>query len=145
MPAVGEVWLHPSFYHAPDGKPLPKYLAILAVRPDGDLVFKLLTSQAHQRPQDPSCDKDGVHPGYYLGVPMPTGVLNRPTWLDLRETEDFDAKDFHDMVTAKYLTLVHVLPPQILCPALACAAYAPDTTGRQSKSIMTSRALLRCT
>ncbi|WP_139174719.1 hypothetical protein [Janthinobacterium lividum] len=143
MPALGEVWKHSHFYRdANTGEMLPKYLLILAVRPDGDLVYRLLTSQAHQRPHAPACDKDGVHPGYYLGTPMPMGVLCKPTWLDLREIEDFDARDFALLTKQNVLTLVHTFHKSILYPALECAAYAPDTTPRQSKYIMTARGTL---
>lgn len=145
MPILGEVWRHARFYtNASTGEMLPKYFLILAVRPDGDVVYRLLTSQAHQRPQAPACDKDGVHPGYFLGIPMPAGLLCKPTWLDLRETEDFDAQDFAALAQKNIVTLICSLPKQTLCPALECAAYAPDTTPRQTRSMMNSRATLIC-
>src|SRR5471030_2826969 len=104
---MGDVWKHSQFYKdATTGELLPKYLLILAVRPDGDLVYRLLTSQAHQRPQAPACDKDGIHPGYFLGTPTPAGALCKPTWLDLREIEDFDARDFEALTKKNILTLI---------------------------------------
>lgn len=50
MPAVGEIWRHAQFYPDPDtGELLPKFLLVLAVRGDGDVVYRLLTSRAHGR------------------------------------------------------------------------------------------------
>jgi hypothetical protein len=95
---IGDVWRHSDYYKDKDtGKPLPKYLLVLSVRTDGDIVYRLLTSRQNSRPTDPVCYHGTPYPGYYLGIPMPSGLLNSETWLDLRElSEDFDSLDFEN-------------------------------------------------
>ena len=146
MPAVGEVWKHLDFYtDGETGEPLPKYLLILAIRPDGDIVHRLLTSRPYNRLEDPACSHDEDRPGYYFGVLQPLGELRKKTWLDLRElSDDYDKRDFDTFTKNAVLTLVHAIPVASLCPALSCAAYAPDTTRKQKDYIMNARAALKC-
>lgn len=147
MPAVGEVWEHAGFYtDKATGAPLTKHLLVLAIRPDGDIVFRLLTSQVYNRPTNPACIQDGDRPGYFLAIPQPGGKLWKDTWLDLREMEDdFDSLIFERRVQQQQLGLVHKFSDQVMCSALACAAYADDTTKKQKQHIMDARALLNCT
>jgi hypothetical protein len=146
MPASGEVWSHPNFYvDGATGESLTKYLLVLAVRPDGDIVYRLLTSRDYNRVIAPACVQSGDRPGYYLGVPQPGGTLKRPTWLDLREVEsDYDSADFKRLSQTGVLRMIHAVPLELLCPALSCAAYAQDTTKAQKGHIMQSRASLGC-
>lgn len=145
MPSVGEVWSHKDFYtDGSTGELLTKFLLVLAIRPDGDIVYRLLTSREYNRTRAPACLHDGDRPGFYLGIPQPAGMLNKDTWLDLREEEDFDAKKFSDFTAAGILQQVHVIDAAHLCPALACAAYAQDTTKSQKNHIMAAREALRC-
>lgn len=146
MPSVGEVWKHLDFYtDGETGELLPKYLLILAIRPDGDIVHRLLTSRFYNRSDKLACDHNGDRPGYFLGVLQPAGDLNKKTWLDLRElSEDYDALQFAKLSNGLILTHVHTILPEVLCPALSCAAYAPDTTRRQKDYIMNARATLGC-
>jgi hypothetical protein len=146
VPAVGEVWKHLDFYtNGETGELLPKYLLILAIRPDGDIVHRLLTSRPYNRVEDPACSHDEDRPGYFLGVLQPAGELGKKTWLDLRElSEDYDKREFDQCIKNTILTRVHTIPVDILCPALGCAAYAPDTTRKQKDYIMNARAVLGC-
>lgn len=146
MPAVGEVWKHLDFYtDGETGELLPKYLLILAIRPDGDIVHRLLTSRPYNRVEDPACSHDEDRPGYFLGVLQPAGELGKKTWLDLRElSEDYDKREFDKCIKNTILTCVHSIPVDILCLALGCAAYAPDTTRKQKDYIMNARAVLGC-
>lgn len=144
---VGEVWRHACFYqNAESGEFLPKYMVVLAIRNDGDVIFRLLTSQSGQRQAHPSCYHGAPYPYYYLGIITPNGPhLNRETWLDLREQEeDFDARDFEKLVANGTLTLVHQFSHEVVCPLLACAAHAPDTTARQARLITNVRAAINC-
>jgi len=145
MPTVGDVWSHKDFYvDSATGEFLTKYLLVLAVRPDGDIVYRLLTSREYNRTKAPTCHHEGDRPGFYLSIPQPTGLLNKETWLDLREEEDFDAKKFSDFAAASILQQVHMISIEQLCPALRCAAYAQDTTRSQKNHIMAARAALSC-
>ena len=72
-------------------------------------------------------------------------LLHLDTWLDLREFEDdYDAWEFSTDVGVGALTIVHNFPLHLLCAALACAAYAPDTLKRQKNSIMDAQQALGC-
>ena len=146
MPAVGEIWRHAHFYPDPDtGELLPKFLLVLAVRGDGDVVYRLLTSRAHGRPTIPPCNHNPPYPSFFLGVITPGGQLPLDTWLDLREVEDdYDALEFAEDAGKGVLTFVDNLPLHVLCAALACAAYAPDTLKRQKNSIMDAKQALGC-
>lgn len=146
MPVVGEVWAHRNFYtDGETGELLTKYLLVLAVRADGDIIYRLLTSRAYNRVPEPTCVQSGDRPGYFLSVPQPTGQLNRPTWLDLREIEDdYDAAVFDRLKNDETLQQIHAIPPAELCHALLCAAYAQDTTRAQKNHIMNARAAMGC-
>jgi hypothetical protein len=118
---------------------------VLAVRADGDIVYRLLTSREYHRVREPACVQSGDRPGYFMGIPQPVGALNRATWLDLREVEDdYDSVEFRKLEKASVLEKVHTVPLDVLCPALSCAAYAQDTTRAQKNCIMQSRASLGC-
>lgn len=92
MPNPGEIWLDREYY--PDsetGEFLSKFLLILGVRADGDVVYKLLTSRAHGRPQEPVCYHGDPYPGYFLGI-LDCPQLPLDTWVDLRESEEYDRR-----------------------------------------------------
>jgi hypothetical protein len=146
VPAVGEVWKHRDFYTDRDtGELLPKYLLVLAIRPDGDVVHRLLTSRPYNRVEDSACSHDDDRPGYFLGVLQPGGDLRLKTWLDLRElSDDYDKRDFDNFVASAKLTHAHTIPPEIMCLAMNCAARAPDTTRNQKDHIMRARDSLGC-
>lgn len=145
MVAVGEVWKHVDFYTDSDtAELLPKYLLILAVHANKDITYRLLTSRPYNRVAVPACDHNEDRPGYYIGVPQPNPPLNKETWVDLRETDDFDALDFQKKVDNSVLTRVYNLDPAILCPTMSCAAYAQDTTKAQKNHIMQARQALGC-
>lgn len=145
MPAVGEVWKHEDFYTDPHtSRSMPKYLLVLAVHPNQDITYRLLTSRQLERLKIPACMQNGARPGFHLGIPQPLPPLNLETWLDLREAEDFDAIEFQKRVNDGVLTHVLNLHSNILCPALHCAAYAQDTTKAQKNQIMAARQKLGC-
>lgn len=146
MPTPGDVWSHASFYrHDETNEPLRKFLLILALRADGDVVYRLLTSRQHGRPTNPTCFHGAPYPGFYLGVPMVGGLIGCETWLDLREMEDdFDAVHFRQLAVAGVLTLVHTMLGREFCSSLSCAANAQDTTKRQRNAILDARQSLNC-
>lgn len=149
MPAVGEIWRHADFYTDREtSKLLPKYLVVLAVHANKDITYRLLTSQPYNRVTAPACDQDEDRPGYYIGVPnpvpQPDPPMTKQTWIDLRETEDFDARDFQAKVNDGILTFIYNLDPAILCPAMQCAAYAQDTTRAQKDHIIAAKQKLGC-
>ena len=80
-----------------------------------------------------------------LDFPPYPGELGKKTWVDLRElSEDYDKREFDKCIKNTILTCVHSIPVDILCLALGCAAYAPDTTRKQKDYIMNARAVLGC-
>ena len=47
----GQIYRHDRFYKNENGEWQTKYLLVLTGSPDGDVVFRLLTSRAHGRPE----------------------------------------------------------------------------------------------
>lgn len=141
--APGQIYRHNCFYRDPsDDQWRPKYLLVLTGTPDGDVIFRLLTSRAHGRPERPPCYQGNPYPGFYLGY-LGDG-LTAKSWLDLRRQDDYDGRSFKAALTARDLSLVVTLPREILCQALDCAASADDTTRQQERLIRDRRAALRC-
>ena len=145
MPNIGEVWKHTAFYtDVNTGEELPKYLLILGFDSSRDVVYKLLTSRSGTRSQNPSCYHGDPYPGYYMGILLPTGSLCKETWLDLRESENFDSYDFEALISSSTLSHVHTIPSDVLCPLLSCAAESSDVSRRQKDIIYASRSELSC-
>jgi hypothetical protein len=118
---------------------MSKYLAVLAAAPGGDIVFRLLTSQPHGRPQNPRCHHGDAYPSFYLGVLG--GPLGKDSWLDLRGSEDYDGRQFGDDQATGTLTRVAQIPEVLLRASMECTAAAPDTTVAQEKAIRDQLAL----
>jgi len=140
--APGQIYRHDHFYRDAAGQWQTKYLLVLTGTPDGDVVFRLLTSQAHGRPEQPPCYHGNPYPSFYLG--HLGGVLTAKSWIDLRRQDDYDGISFNADLTARDLSLVATLPPETLCQALDCAASADDTTRQQERLIRDQRAALHC-
>lgn len=130
---IGCVYHHRDFYAASDtGELRSKYLLILALPPGDDVIFRMLTSRhAHARPH--GCHHGAPYPGYGLGILG--GELSRPTWVDLREQDDYDIDVFGGKLRRGVIREVLQLEPPLLRGALVCAAAANDTTNRQSRHI----------
>jgi hypothetical protein len=143
-PALGEVWRWADFYNdRQTGEPLTKYVAVLAFTQGGDIVARLLTSQESLRSRA-GCSHDPIRPGYYLGVLDPNGRLHEQSWVDLRELEDVDPRDWDGLVRAGKLAHELNLTPAVLCEVLQCAIGAPDTTRQQQVAMYASRTQLQC-
>jgi hypothetical protein len=139
MPRVGDIWLDTDFFG--DGTKR-KFLLVLAIAPDGDVVHRLLTSKPKGRPEDSHCYHGNPFCGFYMGVIG--GPLTRPSWLDLDDRDDLDDHVFARWVATGKLQYVMQLGQPLLCEALRCFAGAPDTSGRQRNKALDSIALLRC-
>lgn len=138
----GEIYRHDGFYAAPQSGELePKYVLVLAVMRGGDIVYRLLTSRQHGRPEVPPCFHGDPYPGFYLGVPG--GPLGSKTWLDLRRQGDYDGDSFAMRLGEGRITYVLRLPNPLLCDALECAAAADDTTHAQERAMRDGLAALR--
>jgi hypothetical protein len=135
---VGSICRHDAFYaDSETGELLGKYLIILALPPGGDVVFRLLTSRhAHIRP--PGCHHGAPYPGFALGVPG--GELSRPSWVDLREQDDYDSDVLVGRMSKGFIRSVLQLDPRLLRDLLACAAAADDTTRQQARHILDAMA-----
>ena len=140
--APGQIYRHDHFYRNAAGQWQTKYLLVLTGTLDVDVVFRLLTSRAHGRPEQPPCYHGNPYPSFYLGYLG--GVLTTKSWLDLRRQDDYDGIAFTTDLTAGDLLLVATLPLETLCPALDCAASADDTTRQQERLIRDQRAALHC-
>ena len=93
---VGRIYDHAAFYgDSFSGELLGKYLVILALPKAGDVVFRVLTSR-HAPLRPSGCHHGTPYPGFSLGVPG--GVLTRPTWVDLREQDDYDSNVFQGRI-----------------------------------------------
>lgn len=142
MPAPGSVYLHNRFYRDSAGNWRTKYLLILTTTPDGDLIFRLLTSRQYGRPKAPPCYHDDPYPGFYLG--RLGGPLTSDSWLDLRAQDDYDRVEFNRSLEAGDLALVMELDADDLCRALECTASADDTTRQQERCMRNQRGALNC-
>jgi hypothetical protein len=136
----GQIYRHPRYYHDATGWHT-KYLLVLAANTD-NVVYRLLTSRAHARPEIPPCYHGDPYPGFYLG--LIGGSLSTKSWLDLRRQDDYDRRQFSTDVAAGLLTPEASLSLQQICAALDCAANADDTTRQQTGQMRDQRALLGC-
>lgn len=133
MITVGGIYYHAAYYADPDtGELLGKYLLVLALPAGDDIVFRVLTSRhAHLRPS--GCHHGDPYPGYSLGTPG--GELSKPTWVDLRPQDDYDADVFLGRLKKGTIRLVAQLDTVQLRAAMACAAAADDTSHHQARCI----------
>lgn len=139
---AGEIWVHHRFYLDNEtGEWKPKFLLILANR-GGDITYRLLTSRRNSRPSFPPCFHGDPYPGFFIGVVG--GPLNKDSWVDLRECEDFDAQEFDRKVKASLVERVLNLDKATLCDILLCTANAQDTTRRQQNHLYAVRELNGC-
>lgn len=136
----GQIFRHPRYYRDDSGWQT-KYLLVLTGTLDG-VVYRLLTSRAHGRPEQPPCYHGNPYPGFYLGIIG--GALGAKSWLDLRQQDDYDYQTFTAHITEGSLTLEATLDQAQLCTALDCAANADDTTRQQSRRMRDERARLGC-
>jgi hypothetical protein len=145
MVEIGQVWRHATYYMDREtGEQLAKFLLVLGFSKSNDIIYKLLTSRIDHRPILPVCFHGDPRPGFYMGIPQTVGTLSKETWLDLRESEDFDHYDFRTLAGQGILTQACELPKSQLCELLECAANAPDTLRSQRDGMMNSRAELNC-
>jgi len=137
----GQIYRHNRFYRDSVGQWQTKYLVVLTGTPDGDVIFRLLTSRANGRPEKPPCYHGYPYPSFYLGYLG--GELTAKSWLDLRRQNDYDGVSFAADLTVRDLSWVANLAKDILCQALDCAANADDTTRQQERLIRDQHAALR--
>ncbi|CAE6971636.1 hypothetical protein R69608_07649 [Paraburkholderia nemoris] len=142
MPSAGDIWLEPCHYQDDDGIWHPKYLLILAFTRGGDIVYRVLTSRSNGRPKRPACYQGDPYASFYLGVLG--GPLCKDSWVDLQYADDYDGRSFTKAQSAGALKLVASLTPAILCPVLACAIGAADTTKAQWIAMSNERQRLNC-
>jgi hypothetical protein len=144
MARVGEIWFDRTYYRDEASRSWKgKYFMIVGLD-KSYVTIKLLTSQPNGRPQTPACYRDKTYPAYYMGILQPGGRLQLPTWLDLRESDDIDDRDFASDERQKKIVFVMDVPDVILCPALLCAAKSDDVTRAQERRIMDARSARRC-
>jgi hypothetical protein len=136
----GQIFRHTHYYQDASGWHT-KYLLVLASDAD-NVVYRLLTSRAHARPEVPPCYHGDPYPGFYLG--LLGGLLSAKSWLDLRRQDDYDHRQFVADHAAGWLTQETALPQPLLCQALDCAANADDTSNQQTRQMRDQRAALNC-
>lgn len=133
---VGDILRDEAFYaDQGTGELRPKFLLVLAPTPGGDVVWRLLTSRQHGRPEQPPCYHGSPYPGFYLGVIDPSCGLGGKSWLDLRALSDADGVALARGMAARRVRRVTTLARERLRPALECAAAADDTTRAQEQAI----------
>ncbi len=137
---VGCIYHHDAFYADRDtGALLGKYLVILALPHAADVVFRVLTSR-HASLRRPGCYHGAPYPGFALGVPG--GELTRPTWVDLREQDDYDRDVFRGRMGKGFIRSVLQLDANPVRDLLDCAAGADDVTPMQERHIRNAKAAL---
>lgn len=130
---AGDIYRDTRFYVDPNGELKPKFLLVLAVPGNGEIIARLLTSRSHGRPEDPPCFHGMPYGGYFLGIPG--NSLTLKTWVDLRSLPDLDATDFRTGVSNGSIIRAATLAIPLLCDVLACVAAADDTTKQQERYI----------
>ena len=135
----GEIHRHAQYYTAADGKPMPKYFVVLAKRPDGDIVLRLLTSKP--RPHAPSCNHGPPYPSYFLGVLG--GRLVAESSVDLRACDDMEGDLAALQARKGIITSIMRLSTVTFCAILECAAGSGDATATQEKTMRDLLATLR--
>ena len=138
----GQIYRHSRFYRNSAGFWQTKYLLVLAGTPGDDVIFRLLTSRAHGRPESPPCYHGDPYPGFYLGVLG--GPLTTKSWLDLRGQDDYEGSAFATDCARGILKSVSSLLLAVLCQAMDCAANADDTTTQQERLLRDQRGRLNC-
>lgn len=142
-PVPGDIFVRHDFCLDEQGNPKRKYLLVLASAPGGDVIFRLLTSRAHGRPQAPVCFHGNPVSGFFLGVIG--DPLNTHSWLCFRQQDDYDSRDFIDDQESELLEHVTSLPQNVLCPILACVAGDQDSLTRQQyRAVQNYRAHISC-
>jgi len=142
MPLPAEVYRHDRYYRNEQQEWEAKYLVILAFTPGRDVIHRTLTSRRNGRPEAPPCYHGDPYPGYFLGIPGDS--VTRPTWVDLRATDDYDSNDFDAAMANGTLQLTMTLPLPMICAVLSCAANAEDTTWQQHQALLDQKAQLNC-
>jgi hypothetical protein len=133
--ASGTILRHPRYYlERESGQLRPKFMVALAVTPGGDIVFRVLTSRAHGRPENPPCSHGAPYPSFYLGF-IGGAHLTAKSWLDLRRSDDYDGDALQRELATGDLARVGQLDRATLQAAMDCAAAAPDTTIAQERAI----------
>lgn len=139
----GQIYRHNRFYRDPDAQTWQsKYLLLLSDTAGGDIIFRLLTSRAHGRPESPRCYHGDPYPSFYLG--HLGGELGAKSWLDLRKQDDYDGQMFAKAIAGSMLVYIMTLSKADLCLALDCAARADDTTRQQEQQMLNQRVALNC-
>lgn len=107
-----------------------------------NIVYRLLTSRAHARPETPPCYHGDPYPSFYFG--LIGASLTAKSWLDLRRQDDYDARSFAQAIATGRLAMQIAVPPAQLCAVLDCAANADDTSRQQTRQMLDTRARLGC-
>lgn len=143
-PLPAQVWRDDCYYlDLETGECQPKYVLVLVVGDDGDLVTSVFTSKAHGLTEDPACCHGPPRSGYFVGAPG--GVLTRPTWVEFSSVQDVDARDFRLWQAQGRVNLLpRLLPPELFCGVLRCLLGSDDVTGRQARAIGDLAATLAC-
>jgi hypothetical protein len=136
----GQIYRHIKYYEDATGWQT-KFLLVLSADTD-NVIYRLLTSRAHGRPENPPCYHGDPYPGFYLGVVG--GPLSAKSWLDLRRQDDYDYRQFVSDLIAGTLVREEALSLPLLCQALDCAANAEDTSMQQTRQMRDQRAALNC-
>lgn len=121
-----------QFYEDEQGNWLPKFALVLAFcQRSHDIVWRLLTSRQHGRPEAPCCYHGDPVPGYFLGIIDPDGPLAERSWLDLRQLDDCDFAEAIEDLRSGRITHICKLPDDVFKLAASCAAAADDTSTGQ--------------
>lgn len=143
-PVPGQIWRDDCYYlQADTGECRSKYVLVLALAKDGDLITAVFTSKSNGLPELPLCFMGPPRAGFFVGAPG--GVLTRPTWVDFSSLQDLDRQDFSTLQKQGRLHLIpKSLPPNLLCGVLRCILGFEDLTGRQGRIIADLAASLAC-
>lgn len=140
----GQIWRDDCYYlDSTTGECRPKYVLILAIAQDGDLLAAAFTSKSHGLSESPQCSIGPPRAGYFVG--QPGGVLVRPTWLDFSSVQDVDAPDFRRWRQQNRINLLpRPLPRALFCGVLRCLLGWDDLTGRQARLVGDLAAAVGC-
>lgn len=134
-PRPAQIWRDDCYYlDRSSGQGKPKYLLIIALHADGDVVTAVFTSKSHGLLESPACSHGPPRAGYFVGTPG--GVLTKPTWVDFSSLQDVDSHDFRRWQGQQRVSLLpRALSATLFCGVLRCLQGHQDTTGRQQRLI----------
>lgn len=139
FPILGVIFHDPDFlFH--DGEHGNKLFVVLGLSPSKDYIVARTTSQPDRKSWIYGCHNDEPDANFF--VPITLGIFPKDTWICLDYLADFDTQEFDKKVISSKIVRKGILPLSVIKDLLSCAANADDTSGKQSKVLLDTLAVI---